>query len=216
MAGQAGQAAQRTVVVLLNTESMDLGLVKAWEQARLSDGLCRFGEVLCWGLGNSESMFPGVSSMRQLHAMDVDLLIWIDAAQVFLDVEVIARGISTTDFSVVDHLTQWAHCRIPLGVGARVTKRSILDQMDVDNPKALLEQLDSTPCGVRIRYDPQGWTNFEQSRLDTRWSSTMAESMRHQPPKPGEWTAGYNGLLRLPKKNDPNMHSTRFGCVARG
>ena len=215
MSGQAGQAAPSAVVVLLGTDSMDAGLLKVWEEACLSRSLERLGKVFCWGSGQTESMFPTLSSMRQLHAMDVDLLIWMDATQVFLDVEVIVRGLSSTDFSIVDHLTQWAHCRIPLGVGARISKRSVLERLDVASPEEWLELVDSAPCGVRVRYDTQALVDFEESRLDARWSSKMADCIQHQAPQSWgmtgwkEWVSRLSATERSRLQIEPDANALR-------
>jgi sulfatase maturation enzyme AslB (radical SAM superfamily) len=185
MLGQLSEQGWTWAVVLLGADRVDASLRNAWVQADFLDRLSQLGPVYLWSRDVEPGVLQELSRCSDAAALDVDLVIWVDVCQIFFDPTVLEAGLAQVDFSRVDLFTQWAHARIPLGVGARVTHRRMLESSLSEDPELWLKGLCSMPGETRIHYDEQSLVDFETSRQDTRWSPAMAAALHGH--LPGSW-----------------------------
>lgn len=114
-----------------------------------------------------------ISEVIQIsQAIKAEVLVLLHCSQLFFDPEVIFRGL--TRLSNMDnqwhYFTQWEHCRLPIGIGARI--------LNMQKPEIFQNDLELnemfTPrffeSDIYCRYDDNIYVNREYRILDSRYS----------------------------------------------
>ena len=103
----------------------------------------------------------------------------LEDCQLFFDRNVVSSAITVAGEKNRDLYTQWEHCRLPVGVGARVLSRFAIEKTRADTPDEVLSILNNDPANYSVAYDPDIYVGSDLALLDTRWAKKLDPLIRH-------------------------------------
>lgn len=183
---------QTVPLVVLDWEGVERGqpLTALHEASAFRERLEALGPVVDWGVPETEGPSAKAALRERMTAHGANALLFVEAGQLFLDTDLVRRGLTLFDPERHDVFTQWEHCRLPVGVGARAVSASTWLELDTDSPMQAYDLVRDQPRGRKFAYDTQQRVSYEESRLDTRFGPALGAALEVCPPT--EWNlAGF-------------------------
>ncbi len=182
-------------VLDLRGAALGAGLLSAWKESGFLGRLKALGP--CTTLGRAlegwELAKTGTDLEAQMARQGSKALVWVEPTQVFLDEDVVTRGLATFDPEQHDYFTQWEHCRLPVGVGVRAVSRTLHGELGELPPAETQSRLLDEPQRRRFHYDSTGQVSYAESLLDARYGAALEGALE------AESSVGWslNGFLAL-------------------
>lgn len=183
---------QTVPLVVLDWEGIEPGrqLASLHEASAFRGRLEALGPVQDWGGPGFDPAAAKAQLRARVAEHEANALLFVEASQLFLDVELVERGLRLFDPEQHDVFTQWEHCRLPVGVGARAVAAGTWFELDTDSPMEAFALVRDEPQGRKFAYDTQQRVSYEESRLDTRFGPRLEAALEVCSPQ--EWSlAGF-------------------------
>ncbi|MDJ0765542.1 MAG: radical SAM protein [Myxococcota bacterium] len=158
-------------IAIIDLSYMPPGIEQGWKATGFLERVARLSDLsIMWNPGNvaqtagkalSTSRMDVLAQMVEQHGGDC--IVHISADQHFLDPQVSNGALSLIDEGRWDYVSQWEHCRLPVGVGVRAMSAPALMGMRVSSPLAAIREMISQPTTYRLRLDDSKYCNYFES-----------------------------------------------------
>ncbi|MBK20422.1 MAG: hypothetical protein CMM52_16450 [Rhodospirillaceae bacterium] len=122
--------------------------------------------------------YPAYSNLldaaRNQGLTDEEMVIVVDGDQIAFDADLVRKIASPP--TGCDYYTQWEHCRIPLGVGARGFRAATIKKSGATSPSAHLSYIQERPLIFTQHYETETRTDFMGAKQDTRANGSSPEN----------------------------------------
>ena len=157
--------------VIINTSKCDVSVSNHWVECNLLAKLKSFGTNIVI-LDSASRDWPGdltvITSLGQLSIDPEDIVVRIEASQVFLDIDIALAGLARFKEHGGDYFTQWEHCRLPVGVGVRAYSTALVVRSGAHTFADVDKFLFANRETLSAIYDDQVYVSANDARLDAR------------------------------------------------
>ncbi|MDH5216116.1 MAG: radical SAM protein [Gammaproteobacteria bacterium] len=162
-------------ICIINLSNVEYDVGEAWELSGFLQKIDLLTKrVFVWDerIDNVTSDTIGLAKIYDKSMLiDLDLttsVILIEANQLFFDVGIAKNALRQFKKHNVDYLTQWEHCRLPVGVGVRVFALNEYLKSDITDLSVFVKELSKGSITCRRYYDPNLYVGYTDSLLDSR------------------------------------------------
>ncbi len=198
------------MILLIDNIDCSHNIEHYWALSRFLEKINKIGlPTVIWDEKNLDLMnyFPLINSSSQLFSFasqyNAKMVVYVEGTQLFLDSEVIKKGLINIKSENFDYFTQWEHCRLPVGIGCRVFSLVSMNKSNASNPSEYLNLIRNNPNGYIFSYDNEKYTSFGESLYDSRYSSAIMEIINHEDAIPSWNLRGFLSLLKKYPKKTP-------------
>jgi len=163
---------KQTMHIIIEPRKNDrFSAVGIWQESAFIDKLRALGSdpvVLDPATGNLPGGLKVIGSLDQLSANPGDIIVRVEASQLFLDADIVAAGLARFRDHGGDYFTQWEHCRLPVGVGIRAYSADIVGASGARTFDDLQAYCLANCETLSFLYDDVAYVSYEDSLLDSR------------------------------------------------
>ncbi len=172
-----------TFLILVDALGFDEQLCHYWEISRFWERIESLNiDYVIWNskeyeLNNFEIAADVLHTSEELvkyvNQRDLNVIIYIEGTQLFVDIGLIKNAIQQFNEYSPDYFSQLEHSRLPVGIGVRLLSVESMCSSEVLSPKEYIDIVREGSGGFSVRYDDTHYATYNESLLDSRYSSAL-------------------------------------------
>lgn len=159
--------------VVIDVTGLPDAIVELWKRTAFLRKLEQLTGEYCFFDANQRTAFASMSVIKSLTEVaqvgvskNARGIILLEGTQVLVLQRCIKKIIDyNNDF---DYFTQWEHCRLPIGLGARAFSLKTLETVTAEQPSQLINGVLQQPHKYKVVYDDEKYVDYATAHLDGR------------------------------------------------